>query len=414
MEYLIAAIDALRDLVRNRPVIDTAEAFEQLKALDTQIALGCEKAGLSLPNPPTPKNFKQYGVCRIPCQYARRYKSISDPLESGQNIMRLVLTPEWDQAMHLLRAQAERKLTSRPVVRGGTMADSLLHDALVSATSAANQCAWLPGEVLRKIKGGSSWQFVHQDLAYLKSEIRTAREYLDALSAEFDQIKLRVAFGPVEGESAHHAALKLAEWFRDQIGRAAGVPDHELSRFDLAVIEKNFEAVAKHVSTLEVPDSATIRDQIQGERLQVEKLLIAQARGQRQGQPGPGKPREGSASSSDKGGAGRGEGAGETGARRTPNESTEQPIIDALFALNAVGLEGLKAIPGSQRPTGERLAPKAIGRSCDGQFKATLAHMVDLGWLGNGRDHGLSGGYFLTEAGAAYARKRRQSGLGQD
>jgi hypothetical protein len=56
----------------------------------------------------------------------------------------------------------------------------------------------------------------------------------------------------------------------------------------------------------------------------------------------------------------------------------------------------------------------AIGRNCDGQFKAALAHMVDLGWLGNGREHGLGGGYFLADAGVALASKRERSGLGQD
>jgi hypothetical protein len=91
-----------------------------------------------------------------------------------------------------------------------------------------------------------------------------------------------------------------------------------------------------------------------------------------------------------------------------PNETTEQPIIDALIAMKAVGLDGLGAIPRHERPTGERLAPKAIGRSCDGQFKATLAHMVDLGWLDNGRNHGIGGGYFLTRAGAALATKSRR------
>jgi hypothetical protein len=91
----------------------------------------------------------------------------------------------------------------------------------------------------------------------------------------------------------------------------------------------------------------------------------------------------------------------------TPNETTEQPIIDALYELGAVGLKGMKALPAEKRPTGERLAARAIGRSCDGQFKATLAHMVDLGWLGNGRSHGLTGGYFLTPAGVALATRPR-------
>jgi hypothetical protein len=75
--------------------------------------------------------------------------------------------------------------------------------------------------------------------------------------------------------------------------------------------------------------------------------------------------------------------------------------------MGAVGIEGLKALPRRDRPTGERLAAKAIGRSCDGQFKGTLAHMVDLGWLGNGREHGLGGGYFLTDAGAKFASRPR-------
>jgi hypothetical protein len=93
---------------------------------------------------------------------------------------------------------------------------------------------------------------------------------------------------------------------------------------------------------------------------------------------------------------------------RKPNESTEQPVIDALFKISAIGLDGLQRIPRDVRPTGERLAELAIGRPCDGQFKTTLAHMVDLGWLGNGRHHGLEGGYFLTESGAALATKNQK------
>jgi hypothetical protein len=94
--------------------------------------------------------------------------------------------------------------------------------------------------------------------------------------------------------------------------------------------------------------------------------------------------------------------------RAVPNETTEQPVIDALHRLGAIGLEGLKKIPREKRPTGERLARIAIGRHCDGQFKATLAHMVDLGWLDNGRNHGLGGGYFLTEAGVALVTERQR------
>jgi hypothetical protein len=50
----------------------------------------------------------------------------------------------------------------------------------------------------------------------------------------------------------------------------------------------------------------------------------------------------------------------------------------------------------------------AIGRTCDGQFKATLSYMVKMQWLGNGRLHGLGGGYFLTEAGERLATKQRE------
>jgi hypothetical protein len=70
-------------------------------------------------------------------------------------------------------------------------------------------------------------------------------------------------------------------------------------------------------------------------------------------------------------------------------------------------VKGLRDIDKKKRPTGERLAPIAIGRACDGQFKTTLAHMVDLGWLGNGREHGLVGGYFLTPVGVTLVTKRK-------
>ena len=90
-----------------------------------------------------------------------------------------------------------------------------------------------------------------------------------------------------------------------------------------------------------------------------------------------------------------------------PNERTEQPTIDALFKLGAIGLEGLRSIAADKRPTGERLAQAAIGRPCDGQFKATLAHMVDLEWLGNGRPTDYWAGTSLPQPGEALATKRR-------
>jgi hypothetical protein len=94
--------------------------------------------------------------------------------------------------------------------------------------------------------------------------------------------------------------------------------------------------------------------------------------------------------------------------RPVPNERTEQPVIDALYKMGAIGIERFRKIPRDKRPTGERLAPKAIGRDSDGQFKATLAHMVDLGWLDNGRNHGIGGGYFLTDSGAGLASQRQR------
>jgi hypothetical protein len=104
---------------------------------------------------------------------------------------------------------------------------------------------------------------------------------------------------------------------------------------------------------------------------------------------------------------GAGEPPNQSPRSRPPNERTEQPVIDALYGLVAIGVEGLRAIEKEKRPTGERLAQRAIGRHCDGQFKGTLAHMVDLGWLGNGREHGLVGGYFLTPAGVTLVTKRK-------
>lgn len=103
--------------------------------------------------------------------------------------------------------------------------------------------------------------------------------------------------------------------------------------------------------------------------------------------------------------------------RVVPNERSEQPTIDVLFQMGAVSLEDLKAIPREERPTGEVLAARAIGRDCDGQYKAVLSYMVKLGWLDTGRRHGLSGGYFLTPEGLKFVRKPRsssRSGPGQD
>ena len=91
-----------------------------------------------------------------------------------------------------------------------------------------------------------------------------------------------------------------------------------------------------------------------------------------------------------------------------PNETTEQPIIERRFGKKgAIGVQGLQAIARGDRPTGERLAGAAIGRPCDGQFKATLSHMVKMQWLDNGRLHGMGGGYFLTEAGERLGPTRR-------
>jgi len=48
--------------------------------------------------------------------------------------------------------------------------------------------------------------------------------------------------------------------------------------------------------------------------------------------------------------------------RAVPNETTERPIIDTLYEMGAIGLEGLRRIPRNKRPTGDRIAPTAVGR----------------------------------------------------
>jgi hypothetical protein len=95
----------------------------------------------------------------------------------------------------------------------------------------------------------------------------------------------------------------------------------------------------------------------------------------------------------------------DTGPR--PNERTEQPVLDYLFQNRCVGIDALRAIPRKERPTAERLADRAIGVPCNAQFKQTLAHMVDLRWLGNGKEHGLGGGYFLTAKGKRLVSRKQ-------
>lgn len=99
--------------------------------------------------------------------------------------------------------------------------------------------------------------------------------------------------------------------------------------------------------------------------------------------------------------------------RRQPN-ATEQAVIDLLHKRGFIGQDALVKIPLDKRPTAERLAYPAIGRDCDGQFKGTLSHMIDLGWLDNGTHHAAGPGYYLTAEGAALATHRRQSGPSQD
>lgn len=105
------------------------------------------------------------------------------------------------------------------------------------------------------------------------------------------------------------------------------------------------------------------------------------------------------------------EGGGAHSPRRAPN-ATEQAVLDLLCRKGFTSLEAVRSVPKEERPTAERLAQPAIGRDCDGQFKTTLGHMVDLGWLDNGRNHGIGSGYFLTGVGARLAI--RQSVPSQD
>ncbi len=99
--------------------------------------------------------------------------------------------------------------------------------------------------------------------------------------------------------------------------------------------------------------------------------------------------------------------------RRGPNP-TERAVIDLLYKRGVTGVDALRKIPLKERPTGERLAQPAIARCCDSQFKATLAHMVDLRWIDNGKHHKAGPGYFLTQAGVKLVTVNRQSGPSQD
>jgi hypothetical protein len=98
---------------------------------------------------------------------------------------------------------------------------------------------------------------------------------------------------------------------------------------------------------------------------------------------------------------------------RSPNP-TEQAVIDYLHKEGFIGLDSLEGKHREKHPTAERIAWPAIGHKCDGQFKATLSHMVDFGWIDNARHHGMSGGYYLNADGAKLATVRPQSGPSQD
>lgn len=97
--------------------------------------------------------------------------------------------------------------------------------------------------------------------------------------------------------------------------------------------------------------------------------------------------------------------------KRAPN-ATEQAVLDLLYREQITNLGAMQSRSAGERPTQTWLAPRSIGRDADGQFKATLSHMKDFGWLDNGRYHGVTGGYFLTENGAKLATS--QSGPSQD
>lgn len=99
--------------------------------------------------------------------------------------------------------------------------------------------------------------------------------------------------------------------------------------------------------------------------------------------------------------------------RRSAN-ATEQAVLQVLQNDGFVGAETLGDLPKAKRPTGAYLAKRAIGRNADGQFKATLSHMVDLEWIGNGQHERAGPGYFLRPKGVEVLRCNRQSGPSPD
>lgn len=94
--------------------------------------------------------------------------------------------------------------------------------------------------------------------------------------------------------------------------------------------------------------------------------------------------------------------------------ATERAVLQVLQKDGFIGIESLAHLTSKQRPTGAYLAKRAVGRSADGQFKAVLSHMVDLGWIGNGKHERVGPGYFLKPLGQAVFRSSEWSGPSPD
>jgi hypothetical protein len=94
--------------------------------------------------------------------------------------------------------------------------------------------------------------------------------------------------------------------------------------------------------------------------------------------------------------------------------ATERAVLQVLQEDGFIGIESLAHLTSKQRPTGAYLAKRAVGRSADGQFKAVLSHMVDLGWIGNGQHERVGPGYFLKPMGQAVFRSSARSGPSPD
>ena len=107
----------------------------------------------------------------------------------------------------------------------------------------------------------------------------------------------------------------------------------------------------------------------------------------------------------------RGEGHVHTSIAKTSQQPNglERLILRLLVEKGFTSKESIESKPTDRRPTQSWIA-ESLDRNCDSHLKTTLAKMVVIGWIDNGRNHALFSGYFVLVKGETLADQN----LGQD